>query len=96
MPGGDDYYEDDIDSDVLESLLIVGLTAALGFLLYYRNQRQRAQEEERRRQEQQQGQGQVQIPAGLQQAAPPQEDRGLFPQPGDPDFLNWAVGGVGH
>lgn len=23
-------------------------------------------------------------------------DRGLFPVPGDPEFMNWAVGGIGH
>lgn len=45
MPGGDDDYGfDDVDSDLLESLVIVALTGALAFLLYYRNQRQRRQE----------------------------------------------------
>jgi SEL1 protein len=82
----DDEYADDIDSDILESLIILALSGALAFLLYYRAQRQRRQEEERRRNEQgqqgQQDQG--------------QQDRGLFPQPGDPDFMNWVAGGVGH
>jgi SEL1 protein len=94
MPGGDDYYGDDIDSELLESLVILALTGVLAFLLYYRTQRQRRQEEERRRQQQQQ----AQAPPG-QQPQPPQpaqDDRGLFPQPGDPEFMNWVAGGVGH
>ncbi|KAF2273482.1 HCP-like protein [Westerdykella ornata] len=102
MPGGDDYYGDDIDSDVLESMVILALTGALAFLLYYRTQRQRRQEEERRRQQQQGQQGQAQAQAQgapqQQQAQPQQaqEDRGLFPRPDDPEFMNWAVGGIGH
>lgn len=48
------------------------------------------------------------LPGG-QQAAPQQQqqpppqpdqqqraDRGMFPQPGDPDFNNWVAGGIGH
>ncbi|KAF2737164.1 HCP-like protein [Polyplosphaeria fusca] len=96
VPGGDDDYGlDEIDSDILESLIIVALTGALAFLLYYRNQRQQRQEEERRRQQQQ-------APAGAQlqqqqgQPQPQQQDRGMFPDRGDPEFLNWAAGGVGH
>jgi SEL1 protein len=89
---GDDYYDatDDIDSDILESLIILALSGALAFLLYYRTQRQRRQEEERRRQEEQQRQLGVQVP---QQ---PEQDRGVFPNPGDPEFLNWVAGGGGH
>ncbi|KAF2112176.1 hypothetical protein BDV96DRAFT_602624 [Lophiotrema nucula] len=100
MPGGDDDYGlDEIDSDLLESLVIVALTGALAFLLYYRNQRQRRQEEERRQQQQQQQQGQAQGVAQPQQqpqAQPQQEDRGMFPDRNDPEFLNWAAGAVGH
>jgi SEL1 protein len=99
MPGGDDYYSDDIDSDILESLVILALSGALAFLLYYRTQRQRRQEEERRRQQEQQQQAQGAIPAGPQpQQNQPQaqEDRGMFPPPGAPEFMDWAVGGVGH
>ena len=29
-------------------------------------------------------------------AAVGEEDRGLFPVPGDPEFMNWAMGGIGH
>jgi SEL1 protein len=94
----DDYddYGEDIDSDILESLIILALSGALAFLLYYRTQRQRRQEEERRRQEEQQRQlgiqpGQAQVPQQGQQP-----DRGVFPNPNDPEFLNWVAGGVGH
>lgn len=97
VPAGEEYEYDDIDSEILESLVILALTGALAFLLYYRTQRQRRQEEERRRQLQQQQQ-QGQAPAGQQpgQPQPRQEDRGMFPRPEDPEFLNWAAGAVGH
>lgn len=94
MPGMDgDYGYDDLDSDILESLIMLGLTGALAFLLYYRGQRQRRAEEERRRQElqQQPAQPQAQVPPQNQQ-----QDRGMFPHPNDPEFMNWAAGGVGH
>jgi SEL1 protein len=97
VPGADDYYDEEIDSEILESLIILALTGALAFLLYYRTQRQRRQEEERRRQLQQQ-QGQAHAPVEQpqpQNPAPPPEDRGLFPQPDDPDVMNWAAGGAG-
>ncbi|OCK77349.1 HCP-like protein [Lepidopterella palustris CBS 459.81] len=95
IPGrDDDYYAEEIDYDILESLIILSLTAALAFLVYYRAQRQR-QAEERRRQEQAQAVGQVQA-EGQQQQQQQQGDRGVFPQQNDPEFLNWAAGGVGH
>jgi SEL1 protein len=93
---GDDYYDEtEIDSDILESLVILALSGALAGLLYYRAQRQRRQEEERRRQEQQQQQINQGIPVAPQQPPPPQ-DRGLFPDPNEPDFMNWVAGGAGH
>lgn len=93
---GDDYYDDDIDSDILESLAILALSGALAFLLYYRAQRQRRQEEERRRQQEQQQQ--LNQGAVLQEQAQQQhgQDHGLFPNPGDPEFMNWVAGGIGH
>ena len=105
MPGGDaDYPYDDIDSEILESLIILALAGALAFLIYYRQQRQRRQEEERRRQEQQQqlNQGQVPIAPQYQQPGQPQpqaqlqQDRGMFPHPNDPEFMDWAAGAIGH
>ncbi|KAH7391104.1 hypothetical protein DE146DRAFT_663525 [Phaeosphaeria sp. MPI-PUGE-AT-0046c] len=79
--------DDDFDSDILESLVILGLAGALAFLLWYRSQRQRRQEEERRRREQLGGAAEQGVGEG---------DRGVFPNPGDPEFLNWVAGGVGH
>ncbi|RMZ67513.1 HRD3-involved in degradation of Hmg2p [Pyrenophora seminiperda CCB06] len=99
---GDGYHGDDIDSDILESLIILALSGALAFLLYYRTQRQRRQEEERRRQQEQQQQLNNQgIPMPQPQPQPQpqvqrQQDRGLFPNPDDPEFMNWVAGGVGH
>jgi SEL1 protein len=84
----DDYYHAaDIDSDILESLAILALSGALAFLLYYRAQRQRRGEEERRREELRQ---QV---AGLDAGG---QDRGVFPREGDPGWMDWVAGGVGH
>jgi len=95
---GDGYHGDDIDSDILESLIILALSGALAFLLYYRTQRQRRQEEERRRQQEQQQQlNNEGVPVPQQQPqAQGQQDRGLFPHPDDPEFMNWVAGGVGH
>ncbi|KAL2129144.1 hypothetical protein VTI74DRAFT_8179 [Chaetomium olivicolor] len=91
MPGGDPL---DFDDGIMESVAILGLAAALVFLIMYRQQRQqqaRRREEENRRQQAAQGGA-----AGGGQQQPPQQERGFFPQPGDPDFGQWAVGGVGH
>lgn len=88
MPGGDSGVGD-MDDGVFESLLIVSLAAALVFLVLYRQQRQQAarrrEEGERGHQPQNQGQAPQQQPQG-----------GFFPQPGDPEFGQWAAGGVGH
>jgi SEL1 protein len=89
MPGGDadGLYDDIIDDGILESLAIVGLAAALVFLIYYRQQRQNAN----RRGEEGGAQG------GHEGQQQPQGDQGnLFPQPGDPALAQWLAGGVGH
>jgi SEL1 protein len=90
LDGGDGYYGDDIDSDILESLVILALSGALAFLLYYRAQRQRRQEEERQRlAAAQQGHGQAQ---GGEGGVPQQQQQ----QPGfQPDDMFWAGGGAG-
>lgn len=101
MPGGDGGLGD-VDSGVFESLVILGLAAALVFLMFYRNYRQEAArraEEARRRQQGGQVVGGAQNPppaAAVPGAAPAAPERGLFPQPGDPDLGQWAAGGVGH
>lgn len=88
MPGGDDDLYDDLAEDgVLESFIILGLAAALIWLIYYRQQRQLAH-----RREEAEGAQQDRLPPLPQ----PAENRGLFPQVGDPDFQQWVVGGVGH
>lgn len=87
MPGGDadGLYDDILDDGLVESLIIIGLAAALVFLIVYRQQRQEAH----RRGEQ---------PANAQQqpANGEVQNGGLFPQPGDANFNDWAAGGVGH
>lgn len=94
MPGGDaNYHYDDIDSEILDSLVILGLTAALALLIYYRGRRQRVAEEERRQEEQRQ---MLANQVAAMQQQPQQEDRGMFPHPNDPAFMDWAAGAVGH
>jgi SEL1 protein len=88
MPGGDaDGLYDDLEDGFFESLIILGLAAALIVLLYWRQQHQAAHQREVQAARVQDGEGHVQQP---------REDRGLFPQPGDPDFGQWVAGGVGH
>lgn len=97
MPGGDSDVAGDIDDGIFESLVIVGLAAALVFLLLYRQQRQAQarRDEENARQQQQQRQP---VPAARNNnphaAAPaqPAPEGDFFPPP------EWAPGpgGVGH
>jgi SEL1 protein len=96
MPGGDPL---EFDDSIMESVVILGLAAALVFLVMYRQQRQQAarrQEEEARRQQAHQGAAAQGGAVGGNQPPPRQPERGFFPQPGDPDFGQWAAGGVGH
>jgi SEL1 protein len=98
MPGGDEAYYDDFDDGLVESLIIIGLAATLGFLVYYRQQRQLAGQRAREQaqvQAQAQTQGQQQVQDGGQIQGQDQ-DRGLFPNPGDPDWNQWVAGGIGH
>ncbi|KAJ5515125.1 hypothetical protein N7463_004677 [Penicillium fimorum] len=83
----DGYYDDldlDIDEGMLEGLLIVGLAATLLILVYFRQQQQqRNRQNENANANAQNGNGNA-------------NDRGVFPQPGDPEFGQWVAGGVGH
>jgi SEL1 protein len=81
----DGYYDDlelDIDESVLEGLIIVTLAATLLVLVYLRQQRNRQRPNEN--------------PGANPAAVNNQNDRGVFPQPGDPEFAQWVAGGVGH
>lgn len=100
--GGDDIYGDLIDDGIIESLIIVGLAAALAFLVYYRQQRQlnnnlqqqqQGQQTERNQQAGDDHQGEQNQQAQEQAQVP---DRGVFPAPGDPDYGQWVAGGVAH
>ncbi len=78
---------DDEDDGLLETLTIISLTAMIVGLLYYRQMRQQAhREQEDARQRAAQDRQQI----------VPEPQRGVFPQPGDPEFANWVAGGVGH
>jgi SEL1 protein len=96
MPGGDSdaFYDAIIDDGIIESLIIIMLAAALVGLIYYRQQHQLVH---RRGEPAAPQQGEQPAADGQAQNQPPQqEDRGLFPAPGDPEFGQWAAGGVGH
>lgn len=92
MPGGDEFY-DIIDEGLLESLIIVGLAAALAFLVYYRQQRQTNHQRQQANDQQAQGQGGV---IGVVPVEGQQADGGFFPPQEDPAFGQWVAGGVGH
>lgn len=98
MVGADGDFYDDADAltdGVAETLIIVGLAAALALLVYFR---QRQQLDAGRRAQQGEGEGGgggVGVGEQVQQQRPAL-DRGMFPAPDDPEFANWAVGGVGH
>ncbi|KAF2139965.1 uncharacterized protein K452DRAFT_289344 [Aplosporella prunicola CBS 121167] len=91
MPGGDDSYYDDVDESILETLVILGLSAALALLVWYRNQAARQGRERREREERERRREGGAVGAGAGEG-----DRGFFPRPGDPAFGEWVVGGVGH
>ncbi len=100
----DEELWDEAMGGLLESLLIVGLTLLLGILLIWRRAREenaqrlrRRQEEERQMQERAGDAGGVGIDPNQRLAAGEAQDaRGMFPDRNDPEFLNWAVGGIGH
>lgn len=86
----DGYYDDldlDLDEGMLEGLLIVGLAATLLVLVYFRQQ----QQQQRNRQNENANPN-----ANPQDGNGNANDRGLFPQPGEPEFGQWVAGGVGH
>ncbi|KAJ5204763.1 uncharacterized protein N7498_005642 [Penicillium cinerascens] len=88
----DGYYDDldfDIDEGMLEGLLIVGLAATLLVLVYIRQQQQRNRQNENAANA---GNANGNGNANANNA----NNRGFFPQPGDPEFGQWVAGGVGH
>ncbi|KAK0734445.1 hypothetical protein B0T26DRAFT_670739 [Lasiosphaeria miniovina] len=97
MPGGDPGLAGDIDEGIVESLVIVVLACALVGLLLYRQQRQQAARRAEDERQQQGVLGNQQHQQQQQQIQQQQQaERGFFPQLGDPDFGQWAAGGVGH
>ncbi|KAJ5682693.1 hypothetical protein N7462_005858 [Penicillium macrosclerotiorum] len=108
----DGYYDDldlDIDGDMLEGLLIVGLAATLLVLVYIRQQQQRNRQNQNAAN--QGGNANMNANANANANANVNananangngngnanaNDRGFFPQPGDPEFGQWVAGGVGH
>jgi SEL1 protein len=103
---------EDFDDGLVETLIIIALAGALALLVYARQQQQQvqrrlngqrqaqgpeqvgvqpannaAQQGQQRNQDQDRNQGQAQQP---------EQDRGMFPRPGEPDFNNWIAGGIGH
>ncbi|PGH06214.1 hypothetical protein AJ79_06602 [Helicocarpus griseus UAMH5409] len=99
-----DEYDFDVDDDILDSLVILALAATLIVLVYVRQQRALRRGQGNAGGEARAGNAPGQAgnnPAGADGAGAAaqgqgQEDRGLFPRPGDPDFGAWVAGGVGH
>jgi SEL1 protein len=80
------YYDEiefDIDESALEALIIAALAATLLILVYIRQLRNRPRDN---------NEGQ---PAG-NGVNNNGNDRGLFPRQDQPEFVQWAAGGVGH
>ncbi|KKZ67206.1 hypothetical protein EMCG_07104 [[Emmonsia] crescens] len=103
------YYDEfdlDVDDDIFDSLVILVLAATLIVLVYVRQRRglrglgQGDGNAGGGGAGAGNGTGQPANnppgPGGAAAGAQRQEDRGLFPQPGDPDFAAWVAGGVGH
>ncbi|EEQ89825.2 ubiquitin-protein ligase Sel1/Ubx2 [Blastomyces dermatitidis ER-3] len=103
------YYDEldmDIDDDILDSLIILALAATLMVLVYVRQRRglrgpgQVDGNAAGGGAGAGNGAGQPANnpagPGGAAAGAQREEDRGLFPPPGDPDFAAWVAGGVGH
>jgi SEL1 protein len=93
MPVEDIYGEEVYEDGLLESLVICVLALVFAVLVIYRRRRQEERERARQREElaRQNGQG-----AGAGGQGNANEDRGLFPAQGQGEFMDWAVGGVGH
>ncbi|KAJ5901709.1 hypothetical protein N7495_002237 [Penicillium taxi] len=94
----DGYYDDmdfDVDESVLEGLLIVGLAATLLVLVYIRQQHRRRQNANNANRANGIWNGNENANVDANNANV-NGDRGVFPQPGDPEFAQWVAGGVGH
>ncbi|KAK2743781.1 ERAD-associated protein [Myotisia sp. PD_48] len=98
----DGFYDEldvDVDDGMVESLVILGLAAALVLLLHFRQQRVlRRAEQNNNNNVNNNNANQNPINFNVQNAQEParEEDRGMFPRPGDPDYAAWVAGGVGH
>jgi SEL1 protein len=92
----DEELWDEALGGVLESAVILILAFSLAALVLYRRQRADAQrnreEDERRRRERER----AAEADGADARREGEGGRGMFPQMGDPAFMDWAVGGVGH
>ncbi|KAF2401757.1 HCP-like protein [Trichodelitschia bisporula] len=93
MPGADELL-DDFEDGVFENVAIVALALALAFLVMYR--RRQAEEVRRQREQGQRGEQGPGAGRGDGQQQQQQQEQGMFPPPGDPEWLAWAAGGVGH
>ncbi|QBZ60498.1 hypothetical protein PoMZ_07440 [Pyricularia oryzae] len=93
MPGGDAALPAELEEGLVETLIILGLAAALAFLVYYRQHRQQQHREENARRlgaaiQQQALQQQAGVMGGAAAAGGhvQADDTGVFPRPDDPEF----------
>lgn len=85
----------DFDVDILDNLIMIALVITLLVLVYFRQRTPRREPAQRNGTN---GGENEPVHAGQANAEDEQrpENRGLFPQPGDPDYAAWVAGGVGH
>ena len=95
--GDEALYDDLITDQFFEALMFAVLAAGLAVLVWYRQLvRHRQQGEAGNNQQNAQNQQAANAPANQEAQQRQERNRGGFPRPGDPDFGNWAAGGVGH
>jgi SEL1 protein len=88
IPGDAEFEQ--FEEDYVESLIILGLCGAVAVLLWWRNMRNLRYQQEQRAANAVNGEN-----ANGEAAPPPDENRGLFPDPNDPDnpeFARWVAG----
>lgn len=98
MPGGDDphYHGVEDGGDLFDTVIIMSLAISLAFFVYYRQNRERANAQRQAEEQRQQREGGNAAAAAAAAPAAQQNNGGFFPPEGDPNFANWAAGGVGH
>lgn len=92
LPDDEDYLD---AGGIVESMLIIGVTFSLVFLLWWRQRIQQAHARVNQDQQQQQQQQQQQAQQAQQAQQQQQQQQPGIPGNGFDGFAGWAAGGVG-